>query len=90
MVSFTLMTNGIFSGSNFFAVAIKTLKPVLEMYVKLVKSIVKESNLPISSIISFSKSGAVVVSIAPSAIIVNFFHYHSFIKSMIITHINYY
>ena len=67
------MTDGIFSGFNFFSVAIKTLKPVLEMYCNSVKSIINESNLPISSIISFSKSGAVVVSIAPSAIIVNFF-----------------
>ena len=78
MLSFTLMTNGIFSGFNFFAVTIKTLKPALEMYSKSVKSIINESNLPISSIISFSKSGEEIVSIVSLTVIVNSFSLYCF------------
>ena len=74
MVSLTfLITIEILSLFSFFWVAIKTLKPALEMYSRFAKSIINESNLPISESISFSRSYEVMVSIRPSTDNVNSF-----------------
>ena len=78
-----IIENGMFCCCNFFCTITNTRNPELDMYSNFSKSKINESNLPNSSVNSFSKSGAVTVSIFSSILTVNYLLLYSFVISIL-------